>query len=125
MEVGEFTPRKKSSNRDYCAVTGCESRASENLNVSFHHFPRPNERFVNRQNIFGDSEKIDLFNAWTIALNIRNITKRTTICSLHFQKSDYFFAGKVFFYLKKVRLSSAMCYVYILLKIFRHPSEEN
>lgn len=101
MEVGEFTPRPKNSNRDYCAVTGCESNAVKNLNVTFHRFPRPNVRFVNKQNIFGNSEKIDLFQAWKISLKITNITQRTTVCSRHFLKSDYFFPGKVFFYIKK------------------------
>ncbi|XP_026668212.1 uncharacterized protein LOC108623597 [Ceratina calcarata] len=92
MEVGEFTSRKKSTNWDSCAVEHCGSRANKNSNLSYHRFPRANERFVNKQNLFGNSEKIDLFNAWKNALKISNITKRTRVCSLHFKKSDYLFA---------------------------------
>ncbi|XP_031782283.1 uncharacterized protein LOC116416784 isoform X2 [Nasonia vitripennis] len=91
MEVGEFAPRPKSCNRDYCAVKGCESNAAKNSSLSFHRFPRPNGRFVSSQNIFNNSEKIDLFQAWKIILKITNITERKTVCSRHFLKSDYFF----------------------------------
>ena len=104
MEVEEFPPRQKNANTDVCAVNGCESRAHRNLSVSFHHFPTPDARFVSKPNIFGDSEKIDITEAWKSILKINNITKRTKACSLQFEKSDYFAPSKallILLYIKK------------------------
>ncbi|XP_066586729.1 uncharacterized protein [Prorops nasuta] len=92
MEAGEFILRQKNSNTDRCVVKNCGSRADKNLNLRFHCFPKPNTRIINKQNIFGNSEKIDICKAWKINLKINNISKRTKVCSLHFKKSDYFFA---------------------------------
>ena len=81
MEVAGFTPHKKTTNWDSCAVRNCQSRANRNYNLCFHRFPRPNERFVNKQNALGISEKVDIFKAWQSALKITNVTSQLKVCS--------------------------------------------
>ena len=88
MEIEGILPRQKNANTDVCAVKGCESRAHRNLSVIFHRFPTSDARFVSKPNIFGDSEKIDITEAWNSILKIDNITKRTKVCSQHFTKTQ-------------------------------------
>ena len=87
-----FPPRSK-KNFDYCAVKGCDSRAS-NLELRFHLFPKPNKHLVSIRNAFDKVEQVDRLKAWQIALKINKIGSNTKVCSLHFKKSDYILPGK-------------------------------
>jgi len=93
MEVGIFSARQKSKNRVCCAVKGCQSRAHKDLNVIFHNLPKPGACFVNVENFFGNSERIDKLKAWKKILKLNEITPRMKVCSLHFKKSYYILPG--------------------------------
>lgn len=95
IDVGIFGPRRtKKSN--FCIVEGCESKASTDLRLRFHKFPKADKTLVEVENYFGQKEKIDKFKAWANALAIKNvkfIKSYSTVCSLHFKSSDYTHPG--------------------------------
>lgn len=80
MDCGIFSPRS-SLNTDCCVVNGCRSKAHKNTSLRFHRFPKPNERVVYVENIFGKSEKVDRLKAWEIALKVQVVTPRMKVCS--------------------------------------------
>lgn len=87
----------KISNREYCCVYGCKSRACDNREISFHKFPKEGECTVEVTKKFGTIEKIDKRKAWIMAIRTaKAVTSRMKICSLHFNASDYIFPGKMF-----------------------------
>lgn len=86
----------KISNREYCCVYGCKSRACDNREISFHKFPKEGNCTVEVTNKFGTIEKIDKRKAWIMAIRTgKAVTSRMKICSLHFSASDYVFPGKM------------------------------
>lgn len=91
MEAAIFPARDKKKNFDYCAVRDCNSKASDNLELRFHIFPKPNKHVVNITNLFGKVEQVDRLKAWKIALKINKVSSNTKVCSLHFKKSDYIY----------------------------------
>ncbi|XP_057337503.1 uncharacterized protein LOC130675695 [Microplitis mediator] len=100
MEVAIFSERKKSKSRVCCAVRECQSKASKNLNVIFHKFPKAGGHLVSIENFFGNFEKVDRLKAWQKLLRINKVTPQMKVCSLHFKKTDYLFpdydSGKKF-----------------------------
>ena len=78
-----------------CCVKECNSKADDrNSNIGFHLFPKPNNRFVSIENLFGAQEKLDILDAWKLVLKINHVTPKMRVCSLHFKKEDYVFPGK-------------------------------
>lgn len=91
-----ISSKMKISNREYCCVYGCKSRASDNREIFFHKFPEKGKCTVEVTNKFGTIEKIDKHKAWIMAIRIgKAVTSRMKICSLHFSASDYVSSGKV------------------------------
>ena len=94
MDVAIFSSRPKSiTNEDRCCVKNYDSNAKVNSNLIFHNFPKPNERFVEVENTFGNLEKLYKLRAWKIALKINQVFPKIKVCSLHFKKSDYILPG--------------------------------
>lgn len=86
----------KISNREYCCVYGCKSRACDNREIFFHKFPKEGKCTVEVTNKFGTIGKIDKRKAWIMAIRTgKAMTSRMKICSLHFNAGDYVFAGKI------------------------------
>lgn len=81
------------NNYDKCIVKGCNSKARDNLNLSFHRFPKANTQLVEVKNSDGVVDKIDRLKAWKIALNMDKVFPRMRVCSLHFKKEDYILPG--------------------------------
>ncbi|KAK0165788.1 hypothetical protein PV328_004278 [Microctonus aethiopoides] len=75
--------------RLYCAVPDCKSKASVNVDLSYHRFPPIDKYNVNVTNYFGDVEKVDLYSQWKKVTNIPNPGPNDRICSQHFTAADY------------------------------------
>ncbi|KAF7989391.1 hypothetical protein HCN44_008065 [Aphidius gifuensis] len=88
MEFGIFAARRSSS-RQRCCIEICRSRSDKNLNLRYHTFPKENESFVSVINSFGRVEKVDRCKAWKEACKLKQVTRSTRICSLHFSRDDY------------------------------------
>lgn len=85
--------KKKLKNTDTCCVKNCGSNKNDNPELHFHYFPKPNLRFINKINFFGNIEKVDQCKSWQIALRLKTCNRHLKVCSLHFLKEDYFFPG--------------------------------
>lgn len=86
-----------SGSNHICCVPQCNSWAKRThcKDVSFHLFPKENERKVLVETKLGLKEKVDRRKAWINLLKIgKPVTKFMKVCSLHFTKDDYFNTGK-------------------------------
>ncbi|KAK0157041.1 hypothetical protein PV328_011976 [Microctonus aethiopoides] len=75
--------------RLYCAVPDCKSKASVNVDLSYHRFPLSDKYNENVTNYFGDVEKVGLYSQWKKVTNIPNPGPNDRICSQHFTAADY------------------------------------
>jgi len=93
----EFSPnhRKKSSS-GRCCVSGCTSNKNVNLNLSFHTVPKANSAKIARINLFEKRELVDKRSEWLRSLKVADEDKELLVCSLHFNKDDYYLTGKFF-----------------------------
>ncbi|KAJ8682389.1 hypothetical protein QAD02_018181 [Eretmocerus hayati] len=75
-----------------CAVAECKSITNKDFKVSLHPFPTSDKRFVYITDRSGSQRKIDLLAAWLKAVKMKKeeITRYSSICSLHFTREDYF-----------------------------------
>jgi hypothetical protein len=90
MEAGVKFPPKNSKSKICCSVFDCNSKARNNPELSFHHFPKAGEIKVNKLNKFGQNELIDRRVLWERILKIgKKVTPSMRVCSLHFIKDDY------------------------------------
>lgn len=80
----------------YCAIKNCGSRSDKNLNLTFHTFPKENDRVVYLTNYFGQKEKIDKLKAWKKVTKVKIVHKTTTVCSRHFKTTDYIFPDRLY-----------------------------
>lgn len=82
---------KKSHN--FCSVFGCSSKYSSYESISFHQFPKENEKPIIWKNKFGIEEKVNRRRIWAINLRMGKETllkKRLQVCSRHFTEDNYF-----------------------------------
>nr|CAI5835621.1 unnamed protein product [Callosobruchus analis] len=83
------------SNNDYCCVPQCNSWAKKDTErkLTFHRFPETNTRQVNIETEMG-KHLMDQRKAWILKLKIgKQVSKSMKVCSLHFNKDDYFNKG--------------------------------
>ncbi|KAF2905605.1 hypothetical protein ILUMI_00582 [Ignelater luminosus] len=86
---------RKVCNNTNCCVVGCHSRASRNMYVSFHSFPKEGERRMPSIHKDGTTELIDKKKAWVKLIRTgKEVTKTMGICSLHFKREDYILPEK-------------------------------
>ncbi|XP_044744742.1 uncharacterized protein LOC123306688 [Coccinella septempunctata] len=80
------------NNKYYCSVSQCKSssRRPSCKGISFHNFPKKNERKVLVQTRLGSEKYMDRRQAWMYVLKIRKtLSKNMKVCSLHFTKEDF------------------------------------
>nr|CAI5854836.1 unnamed protein product [Callosobruchus analis] len=83
------------SNNDYCCVPQCNSWAKKDTErkLTFHRFPETNTRQVYIETEMG-KHLMDQRKAWILKLKIgKQVSKSMKVCSLHFNKDDYFNKG--------------------------------
>ncbi|VEN47628.1 unnamed protein product [Callosobruchus maculatus] len=82
-------------NNNYCCVPECKSWAKKDTErqLTFHRFPEANARKVYIENEMG-KHLMDHRKAWILKLKIcKQVSKSMKVCSLHFNKDDYFHKG--------------------------------
>lgn len=73
-----------------CTVFLCHSRRSANKALSFHSFPKANERSVEVKSPSGEILIMDRLQAWIYLLKYEaKVTKNVRVCSLHFRDEDF------------------------------------
>jgi len=78
----------------FCSVQGCNSTYQKFSDISFHIFPKVDEKRVPWINEFGEKEMVDRKKAWELALKmVKPPSQYMRVCSLHFKKSDFTLPG--------------------------------
>lgn len=94
----ETSKVKKTCRHKYkqkCCVPGCSNNTRFVPALSFHNFPAPNKRFVYINDDHGNKIRVDQLTAWKTVLKMKEIPKKSKVCSMHFKKEDYFFPGNL------------------------------
>nr|CAI5827687.1 unnamed protein product [Callosobruchus analis] len=95
LVLQETTTLNMASNNDYCCVPQCNSWAKKDTErkLTFHRFPETNTRQVYIETEMG-KHLMDQRKAWILKLKIgKQVSKSMKVCSLHFNKDDYFNKG--------------------------------
>ena len=93
----KFSPIKhKNRQKIKCCAPFCSSVSDNKHNeLRFHKFPG-DDKILKRKNLFNNAEYVFLRDQWFKNLNLKYNSKDVYVCSLHFNKEDYIFAGDYF-----------------------------
>ena len=90
MEEGVLFSPKPSKSKVVCSIFGCNSKASENPELSFYRFPEAGKIKLKCVIELAVSEMIDRRILWERILRMRKeVMSNMRIYSLHFVKEDY------------------------------------